>query len=249
MKADNVLILAAGLGTRMGELGKVLPKPLWPHKGSTLLARQIQFARSLTDGQIWVNTHHCADQIDDYLQRFFPSVRTVYEENILGSGGAIHNLVNKHKLSGRLITINSDVLYEIGSIDKRNFLSPLKDVHARLVAMKVDNVGDYNELVCKNESLYSIAKPQKNPYKTYSGIGLVNIENLKYVDGVSSFFETVADFKNQKVTVVDMSDLRTVDYGTLTHYYESSNKIEKSELGVLKLSKESGSVVTEYLKY
>lgn len=237
MRADTVLILAAGLGTRMGEIGKDLPKPLWPHKGSTLLARQIQFARQLTDGQIWVNTHHCADQIDSYLKRFFPSVKTVFEKEILGSGGAVHNLIQQEDIKGRLITINSDVLYSLSKDDQERFLSPLNDVCARLVSMSVENVEDYNELVCEGKRLIAINRAKKGPYKTYCGIGLIELKKIRPKLGVSSFFETVAPFKDQRVEVVDLQSLQTTDYGTLEHFFKGSSRIEKSEIGILNMAK------------
>ncbi len=246
MRADAVLILAAGLGTRMGEVGKELPKPLWPHKGSTLLARQIQFARELTDGQIWVNTHHCADQIDSYLERFFPSVKTIFEKEILGSGGAVHNLMQQECIGGRLITINSDVLYSLSKEDQKRFLAPLGDAHARLISMNVENIEDYNELVCEGKRLVAIAKAKKGPYKTYCGIGLIDMERIRPQLGISSFFETVAPFKEQRVDVMDLESLLTTDYGTLRHFFKASSSVEKSEIGIMNMVKNSAAFDVKY---
>ena len=47
MRVDECLIFSAGLGTRMGELGRILPKPAWPLFETTLLGAQIEFALEL----------------------------------------------------------------------------------------------------------------------------------------------------------------------------------------------------------
>ena len=41
MQLDFAYILAAGKGTRMGEIGKVVPKPLWPIYEKSLLELQV----------------------------------------------------------------------------------------------------------------------------------------------------------------------------------------------------------------
>ena len=44
MIVENALILAAGAGTRMGEIGKVLPKVLWPVFECSLLELEVLYA-------------------------------------------------------------------------------------------------------------------------------------------------------------------------------------------------------------
>ena len=68
MLPERVLILAAGLGTRMGPLGEVLPKVLWPVFEKTLLELQIHFARELGAKSIYVNTFHQGAKIEKFLR-------------------------------------------------------------------------------------------------------------------------------------------------------------------------------------
>ena len=53
----RALILAAGKGTRMGEIGKVLPKVLWPIYERSLLELQVQYAKSLGIKDIYIKNH------------------------------------------------------------------------------------------------------------------------------------------------------------------------------------------------
>jgi mannose-1-phosphate guanylyltransferase len=69
MKVDYCLILAAGFGTRMGLIGKSLPKVMWPIFEKTLLETQIIYARKFNPRKIYINVHHQADIVVDYFQK------------------------------------------------------------------------------------------------------------------------------------------------------------------------------------
>ena len=74
----NVMIFAAGLGTRLKPLTDTMPKALVPVGGKPLLRHVVEKIKSdfglndLTieraDNQIVVNVHHFAQQIKDYLK-------------------------------------------------------------------------------------------------------------------------------------------------------------------------------------
>lgn len=84
-------LLAAGLGTRMGEITRTTPKCLLPVAGKPLLGRWFdQLAHSGVDS-VLVNTHHLADQVRDYVAGAEPplEVALAHEEELLGSGGTL----------------------------------------------------------------------------------------------------------------------------------------------------------------
>ncbi|PJB53459.1 MAG: nucleotidyltransferase family protein, partial [Bdellovibrio sp. CG_4_9_14_3_um_filter_39_7] len=56
MSINTGLILCAGKGTRMGAIGKVLPKPLWPLFEKTLIDWQIIQMMKLGIKNIYINT-------------------------------------------------------------------------------------------------------------------------------------------------------------------------------------------------
>ncbi len=87
----KAFLLAAGLGTRMGEITKTTPKCLLPVAGTPLLGRWFgQLARAGVDA-VLVNTHHLADQVRDYVASSRPplEVALAHEESLLGSGGTL----------------------------------------------------------------------------------------------------------------------------------------------------------------
>lgn len=223
MKINNAFILAAGLGTRMGEQGKILAKPLWKIMGREMLGLQIDYFKSLGAENIFVNIHHLPEQMNSYLSHFYPDVKTVFEENLLGSGGAIHNLAKEFGPKGNLLISNADTFF---IISKEKIEEGLRSLDAGskaiLYAVKVSQDSTYNRLVVENDYLVDIEKENFSRSDiTYSGFGLVNMDLLDLREGRSSFFETVANYKVEQVRVILPQSYEYWDFGTKELYSHS----------------------------
>lgn len=228
MNLDCALILAAGFGTRMGELGKIIPKPLWPLFDSTLLGWQISFLKSLGIQRIYVNTHHHAKELENYLSENFPDVNILYEPEILDVGGAIHNLARQINYQGNLFVVNSDVMFNLSDVELDNGVNKLKDHDVILYGLKVDKASGLNEIIIEDNVIVGIVKNndvKESEYITYSGFCLVNMSCLAKVDGVSNFFESVVSFQNKNSGVYITSNIPYLDFGTLSSYFESCYRV------------------------
>jgi NDP-sugar pyrophosphorylase family protein len=64
------LILAAGKGTRLGDLGRALPKVLVPIGGRPLLDRHLEHLEGQGVARVVINAHHLADQIGRHLASY-----------------------------------------------------------------------------------------------------------------------------------------------------------------------------------
>ena len=87
----KAVLLAAGLGTRMGEITRTTPKCLLAVAGRPLLGRWFdQLARAGVD-EVLVNTHHLPSQVRDFVAAERPPlpVRLVHEPALLGSAGTL----------------------------------------------------------------------------------------------------------------------------------------------------------------
>lgn len=79
---DTAIIMSAGLGTRMGDIGKILPKPLWPLYEKSLLEIQIRYLKKKGISKIYINTHHHHDQIEKLLTDLnIENVEILYEKS------------------------------------------------------------------------------------------------------------------------------------------------------------------------
>ena len=88
------MLLCAGLGTRLGELGVDRPKPMLPVCGYPIAAYGIAnlVAHGITE--IVINTHHRADVIRAELgdgRRWGARLHYIHEDPIRGTGGALRN--------------------------------------------------------------------------------------------------------------------------------------------------------------
>lgn len=100
------MLLAAGLGTRMGPLSKVLPKPAWPLQGRPLLQWSAAAFRASGIEGIACNAH-LHPQI---LRQAAEGVEVFEEPDLLGSAGGLLHL--RGRLGRLLLTWNADAVGE-----------------------------------------------------------------------------------------------------------------------------------------
>lgn len=229
MPLDRALILSAGMGTRMGEIGKVLPKVSWPIFSKTLLELQLAYCEGLGINDIYINIHFLADEISAHVESLPKNkqkITLLYENPLLDSGGAIHNLAIQKEVNyeGNVLLVNGDqfLFFDSTYIKKAEEALTLKDVRALLFGIKVNKDENYNETVIENNLLKEIRKNQKlNDYITYSGLGIIKLDGLKPVPGISKFFETVANFRNEKVQMIVPETFEYWDFGTAEVYFKN----------------------------
>src|SRR5215217_921579 len=89
----NAIVLAAGLGTRLGSIGRNTPKVLLDVGGRTLLERHLDYLAAHAVRRVVVNAHHHAGRIRSFLDERELPVEAVclVEERLLGTAGAVRN--------------------------------------------------------------------------------------------------------------------------------------------------------------
>lgn len=238
MKVDHVLILAAGRGTRMGEVGKHLPKVLWPIFEKSLLELQVAFAKEIAPAShIHINLFHEKKLIKEKVQHL--DVDLIEEQTKLDIGGAVHNLAEKLNYSGNLLILNSDQFLFFDKEILSTGLKKLKDANSLLFSFNVNSDDEYNSLEIRDNQLVNIVKNEKLErdieHQTYTGVSLIRLDALEKRSGESNFFETVANYKNLKVLVEEIPHLEYWDFGTLERYVSSIQKILKEPTSKMSL--------------
>lgn len=235
MQIDYALILSAGLGTRMGEIGKKIPKVLWPIYFKSMLELQILYCEELGVKKIFINTHYLHDEIELYLKthNLFKKVTLLHEDPLLDSGGAIHNLAARSDVNyqGNLLLVNGDQFLFFSKKFWEEALAKLKESRAVLFGIKVDKNSNYNETILKADRLVEIKKniDKDHDYITYSGLGLLNLNGLVPVSGISRFFETVANYKKEKIEFITPDKFEYWDFGTAEIYARNIFKLAARE--------------------
>ena len=87
----KVFLLAAGLGTRLGELTRHTPKCLLPIGGRPLLDYWFDALEAAGVTDVLVNLHHHAETMSTYLSKKTTPlrIRTLFEPVLLGSAGTV----------------------------------------------------------------------------------------------------------------------------------------------------------------
>ncbi len=91
----KVLLLAAGLGTRLRPITNTIPKCLVPINGKPLLEYWLENLSHAGINEFLINTHYFSEQVEEYVKNsiYKDKVTLVYEEKLLNTAGTI--LANK----------------------------------------------------------------------------------------------------------------------------------------------------------
>jgi hypothetical protein len=96
-----------------------------------------------------------------------------------------------------------------------------------LFGITVPGVSKYNEIKIESDSLIEIVKPDGlSDYVTYSGLGILKLDRLTPVSGISSFFKTVCNYKDERISVLVPKDFEYWDFGTAEEYLKSIARID-----------------------
>jgi len=248
MSVKKALILAAGFGTRMGEIGKIRPKVTWPIFEKTLLELQVLWARKLEIEDIYINLHYQNEEILNLYKEnpIFKNVCWLYEPTILDVGGAIHNLARQpeNDYQGKVLILNADLFLDLDLGELNTYSKKLETHSCLLFTEKVKSDSGYNGLdLNSTNAVKGVIKNNQFPrdveITTYTGVSIINLSLLKPVGGVSSFFSSICHETQGSNTIVDKSKSEYWDFGTSNRYYSSMFKI---------LSQNSKSKFYQFLK-
>ncbi len=106
----HAVVMAGGLGTRLGDLTRTMPKPLLPVGGKPLLEHVLEKLEATGIPHVWIAVNHLADRIEDFVRERDSKarVRLIRERHRLGTAGALGLL--PEPADGPVLVINADVL-------------------------------------------------------------------------------------------------------------------------------------------
>jgi NDP-sugar pyrophosphorylase family protein len=112
----GAMILAAGFGSRLGELTKTTPKPLMKIGGKSILEWVLLRIKAAGVSTAVVNAHHLADQVEKFLVEAGPRLGMElifsYEKQILGTGGGVKAAAKLLHGCDSFFVYNADVYSE-----------------------------------------------------------------------------------------------------------------------------------------
>jgi len=117
----KAFLLAAGLGSRLRPFTNIWPKCLMPINGYPLLGYWLRILEELDVSEVMLNKHHHSESVDRFLEcnDFWGGVKTVFEEELLGTAGTLRNNYNFLK-GGSVLVAHAD---NFCCCDFSNFIS------------------------------------------------------------------------------------------------------------------------------
>lgn len=159
----KAMVLAAGFGTRLQPLTRVLPKPMFPVLGRPLLSHTFDILESANITDVAVNVHHLPDFIINYFVKEKPPDLNLHfsrEQKILGTAGGIKKMESFLE-GGPFILMNSDIITDI----------------------KLDKVIDFHK---KNNSKLTLVVRQDISPEQYDSIEICKDGRIVHFVGASS---------------------------------------------------------------
>ena len=109
----KAIILAGGKGERLQPLTLTIPKPMVPIKGKPLIEWCIENLKKHGVTEIILSIGYLAEKIQEYFgtgERFGVKIQYNVEKELLGTGGAVKDIVNKFNITDEFVLVWGDNL-------------------------------------------------------------------------------------------------------------------------------------------
>lgn len=194
------MIFAAGVGSRLGKYTQNKPKALIEVGGITLIERAIEKLIAAHVTKIIINTHHFAQQIEDFIgtHPFSAEIILSYEPVLLETGGGLKKAARLFSLNQNIILYNVDI---ISNIDLER-MHHLHAVNHHLATLAVRNrqteryiLFDAQNCFCGRENVRTqerrlikgIAENAVFQRLAFSGIHIISPDIFPYFPALEAF--------------------------------------------------------------
>ncbi len=180
-----IIIMAGGFGKRLGIITKKIPKPAIQINGIPMINKLIQklfkdnfkdfFISLFFKGNLIKNAIKKSSEINSFI-----NINYFTENKPLGTAGSILKIIDKFKLSGPIMVINSDIMTNINFQDILDFYNKNKSDH--LVCVKEFKTSvPYGICKIKNKQLVGIEEKIEISNYINAGIYIFNSSKLKKI--------------------------------------------------------------------
>ncbi len=243
-KLRIAMIMAAGYGTRMGQLTVDMPKPLLPLNDLRII--EVVLLKLANQGieRVVINLHCFADKMKFCLgdgRRYGLEIVFSEEPQILGSGGGIAN-AEPHFDSETILVLNADVLSDI-DIRKLYLHHRESGALASMSVLPSENNIDYTlvKYTSQNELAgfldFGEALPENLLTGIYMGYQILSPQARRYLrpefQSVINRFYKKAIEQQKKINIYPFLG-SWIDVGTESFYHSIREQIKHGELDLKK---------------
>jgi|SaaInlLV_10m_DNA_3_1039740.scaffolds.fasta_scaffold18581_1 D-glycero-alpha-D-manno-heptose 1-phosphate guanylyltransferase len=146
------IILAGGFGTRLQSVVSDKPKSLAEVSGRPFIEYQLEWLMQQGIRDVTLAVHHMASQLQTFTEQWSNEklrLHTVYEQDPLGTGGALVNVIQQRKMIGKVLVINGDTLFKF-SLKPAVELSQSNVEPVILIASEIQDVSRFGTITMKD---------------------------------------------------------------------------------------------------
>lgn len=198
----RVILLAAGLGTRLRPLTSTVPKCLVTIKDTPLLGIWLDRLTQAGMGPFLVNTHYLANQVEEFILHNIHcgQVLISHEEKLLGTAGTlISNLKFYQGQDGMLIHADNYTLANLVAFEKAHLNRPPECVMTMMI-FQTDSPSECGivEVDDRGVVIGFHEKVPNPPGKLANGaVYILSAEFIRYLE---TDLNTVTDFSTQVIS-------------------------------------------------
>lgn len=227
-KPNWVVIMAGGLGSRLGELTRDTPKPMLKVGGKPILHGIVEYFKSHGFQKFVFCVNYKSHVIESYFgngKELGVEIHYTKEEQKLGTAGALSLI--EFEMSHPFFVVNGDVL---ASIDYDDFLN-YHIVNKSDATMCVKRYTYEVPFACiefdQKSNLLGLKEKPKHTYYINTGMYVLEPSMLKYIPkntfyDMPTLFEDVASHKNKVLKVFNTDDY-WLDIGRPTDFYKANS--------------------------
>lgn len=228
----KALILAAGFGTRLLPHTEILPKPLFKIDNTPLIERIINNLILSGADEIFINTHHLADKIEEYIhsKNFDVPVKLIHEPEILNTGGAVLNIMpflENHDL----MVVNSDIYTDICFKTIYDFHVQNKNSATLCLCSS-----RFNNVHIKNKKIIKFSKSFSEEAFTFTGIQVISPDLIDFFKKGKSSIDAYKKMISHNIIVSPfVMDEKYLwdDLGTIDSFVKNNLEIIMKKTGII----------------
>ncbi|TAK94650.1 MAG: mannose-1-phosphate guanyltransferase, partial [Verrucomicrobia bacterium] len=163
------VVLVGGLGTRLGELTRSVPKPMLPIGGRPFLEHIVALLGRNGVGRVVFCVSHLGEVIRNHFgagEKFGVAISYSHEPSPLGTGGAIR--LARAQLDDQFLVLNGDTIFDIPLPQLAQLLTAHPTALAAMALRRVDDAGRYGSVRLDGEHVVAFEE------KGRTGAGLIN---------------------------------------------------------------------------
>ena len=229
VQVGDAIILAGGFGTRLKSVSGGVPKPLMPVGDRVFLDFVLDKLVLAGLHRVYLSLHYKAEAFFDLVERRRHDIKIILheEEEPMGTGGAVNDVISAHDVSKKFIVLNGDTNT---NCDPLKFWQAFQssDKVAMVGLTEVQQTSRYGAVELMDEKIIGLAE------KNRKGAGLINLGMYAFsrqaFDDIAGKFSLESDLLPRLVAVNELfgftfQKTNFIDIGIPTDYHKFCNLV------------------------